>query len=401
LLLVGALALAVVFLSLSLLLNSVIYTENLATRQTHADAEKAEAFRTAVVDGLGGAIGHANRRNTTSFADRANAYRTAVDDLTPMLGNHSATDGVAASVERKGLQEGTRLVDDDGSTGIVATDGSGTWTMATDSKVRAFRLNVSLSTVDQGNDATITFDDGTTQDVIVEDAGSGPQVRVAGVGTCELTAGHIDIGAGTVDGEYCAPLADARPTDNVDVSVENGNRIEATYSLVADRNEEGFRTAVDTENYPNQCTPPSPPTYASTSADDPYTTPAIYAATGRIDVATQDLEYGRTVRSAPGEAGPPASEPTFTEFNVTQPGSDFNVTWASTDPNDDIDGVDIRVYYVTNGTLYGDRIDEPANGSVAFRNVPSGLAYYINGTVNDATSGRRVSEIHDMGACPP
>jgi len=401
LLLVGALALAVVFLSLSLLLNSVIYTENLATRQTHADTGKAQTFQSAVVDGLDGAIEHANRRNATGFADRRDAYRDAADSLIPILANYSATDGLATDVERESVQQGTRIVDTDDGTGIVNRNGGGDWAMAADSKVRAFRLNVTLSSVDQSNDAAITFDDGATQDVVIEDAGSGPQVRIVGEGSCALETGRIDITAGRVDGEYCAPLADVRPTGNVNVTVENGDQIQATYSLVVDRNQAGFRSAIDTENYPGQCTPPSPPTYASTDAADPYTTPAIYAATGQLSVATQDLDYSRAVRAAPGEAGAPASEPTLTTFNVTKAGNDFDVNWTSADPNDDVDHVDVRVYYVTNGTLYDDTLDAPATGTTSFKDVPSGYLYYVNGTVtDDAASTRRVSEVHGMGgAC--
>lgn len=401
LLLVGALALAVIFLSLSLLLNSVIYTENLATRQTHADVEKAQSFRAAVVDGLGGAIEHANRRHGPDFADRRDAYRAATDHWIPMLANHSATDGLAAGVDPRSVQQGTRIVDADASTGIVRRDGAGDWTMATDSTVRHFRLNVSLASVDQPDDTTIVVDDGTPQDVIVEDGGSGPQVRVAGRGTCELTAGRIDVGAGTVDGEHCPPLADVRPTGDVNVRVENGDRIATTYSFVVDRHPEGFRTAVDTANFPGQCTPPSPPTYAASNASNPYTTPAIYASTARISVATQDLDYRRTVRAAPGEADDPASAPTFTAFNVTQSGDDFTVDWNTTDPNDDIDYVDVQMRYVSNGTLYADALGGPANGSTNFDDVPSGYAYYVDGTVSDGASSRRVREIHDTGACPP
>ncbi|AXG06540.1 hypothetical protein DU500_08950 [Haloplanus rubicundus] len=401
LLLVGALALAVIFLSLSLLLNSVIYTENLATRQTHADVEKAETFRASVVDGLGGAVEYANRRNVTGFADRRDAYRAATDDWIPTLANYSATDGLAGDVDRAGVQQGTRIVDANASTGIVDRNGDGDWTMATDSSVRRFRLNVTLSSVDSPDDTTITIDDGTAQDVVVEDDGSGPQVRVVGRGTCELTRGHVDIGAGRVDGDYCPPLADARPTGTVDVSVSNGDGIDATYSFVVDRHSEGFRTAVDTANFPGQCTPPSPPTYATTVGDDPYTTPAIYAATARIGVATQDLDYRRTVRAAPDEAGEPATGPTFTTFNVTQSGNDFDVGWQTSDPNADVDSVDLRVTYVTNGTVYADSSGLSPNGSASFKDVPSGLAYYVNGTVTDGTSDRRVSEIHDTGACPP
>ena len=400
LLLVGALALAVIFLSLSLLLNSVIYTENLATRQTHADVEKAETFRSAVVDGLGGAVAHANRRNVTGFADRRDAYRAATDDWIPMLANYSATDGLAGDVDRAGVQQGTRIVDANASTGIVNRNGDGDWTMATDSSVRRFRLNVTLSSVDSPDDTTITIDDGTAQDVIVEDDGSGPQVTVVGRGTCELTRGHIDLGAGRVDGDYCPPLADVRPTGTVNVSVSNGDRIDATYSFVVDRHPEGFRTAVDTANVPGQCTPPSPPTYSTTAGDDPYTTPAIYAATARIGVATRDLDHRRTVRAAPGEAGEPATGPTFTTFDVTQSGSDFAVDWNTSDPNDDVASVDVRVTYVTNGTVYDDSTGLAADGTMSLIDVPD-AAYYINGTVTDGASDRRVSEIHDTAGCPP
>lgn len=401
LLLVGALALAVVFLSLSLLLNSVIYTENLATRQTHADVEKAQTFQDAAIAGLGGAIEHANRRNATGFADRRDAYRAATDDWTPILANHSATDGLAAGVDREAVHQGTRIVDADASSGIVNRNGDGDWTMATDSTVRHFRLNVSLASVDQPDDTTIVVDDGTPQDVIVEDEGSGPQVTVPGHGSCDLTDGRIDLTAGTVDGDHCAPLADVRPTGDVNVRVENGDRITATYSFVVDRHQEGFRTAVDTANFPGQCTPPSPPTYASSNASDPYTTPAIYASTARISVATADLDYRRTVRAAPGEAGDPASAPTFARFNVTQSGPDFTVDWSTTDPNDDIDFVDVQMRYVSNGTLYADALGGPANGSTTFTDVPSGQAYYVSGAVSDGGSSRQVREIHDTGACPP
>jgi hypothetical protein len=399
LLLVGALALAVIFLSLSLLLNSVIYTENLATRQTHADVEKAETFRTAVVDGLGGAIDHANRLNTTSFADRRDAYHNTTSSLIPMLANYSATDGLAADVDLDGVQQGTRIVDTDNGTGIVNRNGDVDWTMATDSKVRAFRLNVTPASVDAPSDTIIRFENGTTQYVIIEDDGGGPQVTVNGE-SCALESGRIDIGAGTVDGDHCGPLADARPTGDVNVTVLGGDGIEATYSLVVDRNQAGLRTAVDTANYPGQCTPSAPSTYASTTTDDPHTSPAIYASTARISVATQDLDYGRTVRAAPGEVGAPPDKPTFSAFNVTRSGDDFTVDWNSTDPDGLVTGVDVRATYVTNGTLYNETTGAPADGTTTFSNLPTGYEYYINGTVADGSSTRRVSEIHESGGCP-
>ncbi|WP_435069577.1 DUF7261 family protein [Haloplanus sp. C73] len=405
LLLVGALALAVVFLSLSLLLNSVIYTENLATRQTHADAEKANSFHTAVVDGLGGAIEYANRRNTTTLADRRDAYRNSTDALILSLANYSATDGVAAGVERQDIHEGTRIVDANESTAVVNRDGARNWTLVNDSRVRAFRLQVNVSSVESGDDPVrFKIDNGTTREIIVERVSGDARVRIERAGTtttCALNAGRIDITSGSIDGEYCRGLADSRPDEPVNVSVVNGGEMLATYSLVVDRQQAGLRTAVDIENFPGACTPPSPPTYGTSRGDDPYTAPAIYATTAEIDTGTKNLDFSRSVRAAPDEPGPPATGPTFSEFNVT-PGETFTIDWAASDPNDDIDSVTIELEYAINGTTFDTQSYTSVTAdSTTFTGVPNDTAYYVRGTVTDGTTPRRVTTLHDTGGCPP
>ena len=56
LMLVTALALAVVLVVLVLLVNTAIYTENLATRGVDVGADDALEHRAAVVDGVGGVV---------------------------------------------------------------------------------------------------------------------------------------------------------------------------------------------------------------------------------------------------------------------------------------------------------------------------------------------------------
>ncbi|MFB6256035.1 MAG: hypothetical protein ABEH58_04780 [Haloplanus sp.] len=154
-------------------------------------------------------------------------------------------------------------------------------------------------------------------------------------------------------------------------------------------------------NFPGQCTPPSPRTYADSDADDPYTTPAIYAATARLDIHTQDLDHQRTVRTAPGEAGGPVTEPTFMLYNVTQSGNDLTVDWNASDPNGDLAHVDVRIHYYSNGSVYASDLNAPVNDTRTFASVPSGTVYYVNATAVDAGSTRQVSEIRGTGACPP
>jgi hypothetical protein len=407
LLLVGALALAVVLLSLSLLLNSVIYTENLATRQTDADTEEAASFRFEVVYSLGDAIEHANRNDASSFSDRRNRYGDAADEAADMLANYSANDGLITEVDRRSVHEGTRVANADPSTGLVPQDGSGDWTVATDSKVRNVYLHVNASTVDSGDDVRLVFDDGTARTLIIEEGGSGPQLRVEGApgdNTCRLTEGEIDVSAGQVDGRRCPALAGVRLADEQDVSITNGDQVDGTFSMVLDRREVGFRTAVDVANYPNQCSPPTTPTYNDTGTEGAYTSRAIYAGTAHVSVESKQLDHERSVRAAPGEDGDPPTEPTFATYDVRRSVDYVIGDWNTTDPDDDIAHVDIRVYNISADTTERLLSDAPANGSTTFADVSNDSAYYINGTVVDATSSRRVSQIrHPDGdaGCPP
>ncbi|MFB6195631.1 MAG: hypothetical protein ABEI80_05630 [Haloplanus sp.] len=406
LLLVGALALAVVFLSLSLLLNSVIYTQNLATRQTNADVSEATTFRFEVVDALGGAIEQVNRGDAVDFGARRTDYRDATDALIPMLANYSATAGVVADVDRDSVRQGTRLADGNYSNGLVPQNATGgRWWVATDSKVRNVQLRVNVSTIDSGDDVRLVFDG---RRITIERVGGTARIHVENAGpdpTCRLTDGRIDVSGAWVDGSACPALATLSLADNQNVSIVNGDQVEGTFSLVVDRRETGLRTAVDAANYPDQCSPPSPPTYNDSDAEHPYTAPAIYAATANISVRTQRLTYRRSVRAAPGEAGDPPTEPTFTSFEVSPTGSGFDVKWETTDPNGDVDHVDIRFYNMSTDTVDATRLDEDPDGSVTVSASIGNLsAYYINATAVDGSSTRQVSEIRHVdgdAGCPP
>lgn len=402
LLLVGALTLAVVFLSLSLLLNSVIYTENLATRQTNTDVETATTFRFTAIDVLGDAIEHANRGDAADLAARRDDYRNATGAAIPILANHSATDGLATDIERRTVSRGTRIADTNASSTLTPeNDSTANWTVVTDARVRNARLRVETGAV-----VRIVVDDGTARDVVLD--GTAGELRVEDEsGACSLAGGRtwIDLTAARVDGERCRPLATLPFDDEVTVSIANGSDATGTYSLVVDRYETGTRSAVDTRNYPGQCAPPSPPTYNDSGAGAPYTSPAIYAATADISVASRDIDHRRTVRTAPGEVGGPPTDPTFERYDVVNTTTSLRVDWNVTDPNGDFNRVEVGLYNVTNGSTEVSPTDDPAaDGSKIFTSLSNTSAYAINTTaVDDASNRRSVSEIHSPdggGGCP-
>ncbi|WP_251329949.1 fibronectin type III domain-containing protein [Haloplanus pelagicus] len=401
LLLVGALTLAVVFLSLSLLLNSVIYTENLATRQTNTDVEKTTTFRFAAVDVLGDAIEHVNRGDAPDFATRHDDYRNVTGATVSMLANHSATDGLATDVERRTVRRGTRIVDDNATSTLTPeNDSTANWTVVTDARVRNARLHVETGAV-----VRIVVDNGTARDVVLD--GTADELRVEGESeACSLTAGRnwVDLTAAQVDGERCRALTTLPFDDEVNVSIENGADATGTYSLVVDRYEVGTRSAVDTRNYPDQCTPPSPSTYNDSDAGGPYTSPAVYASTANVSVRSQDIDYRRTIRAAPGEVGGPPTDPTFERYDVTNTTTSLQVDWNVTDPNGDFDYVEVSLYNRSDGST-NVRSSNVSDSSETFTGLSNSSAYAINATAVDGASNRRfVSEIHSPdggGGCPP
>ena len=68
LLLITALAIAVILVTVALLLNAAIYTENVATRDTTADGAAAIEVRGDIVQSIGGIIEAENRHGKTQTA---------------------------------------------------------------------------------------------------------------------------------------------------------------------------------------------------------------------------------------------------------------------------------------------------------------------------------------------
>ncbi|MFC6988247.1 hypothetical protein ACFQJD_05050 [Haloplanus sp. GCM10025708] len=145
LLLVGALSLATIFLLLSVLLNSVIYTENLATRQTNVDADSAVTYRLDAQRGVGDAVEYVNRNGDRNYTDRYAEYERLLDAWRGLRTNYSVTDGRYTNVTPESGYEGTRVVDDNASTTMTPRNGNATWTVAPDVKSRNLVFDVNVS----------------------------------------------------------------------------------------------------------------------------------------------------------------------------------------------------------------------------------------------------------------
>jgi PKD repeat protein len=309
LILVSALVLATTLVALSLVVNSVIYTENLATRRD-ADTGQALNFREATHDGGVRALEAANFDPAdATFLERKTTLRDALAAWETSSSRYFARRGLDVGTSAASFVEGTRVSHDVVGTFDPATDdvlyenkaldplGVGahdTWLAVYDADVRRLRMDVerdgplyessadpmsmAIDTLYDGNDVyslNIEDADGDRWWIVVyEDTTSLPSQ--VGVATYEIEDDEsflggdwttsdpclvdadtvtLDVTGGTVQGDggpvECPALGFwAKDSFAGPISVEHteGDQISGTYSFVADDPEGTFRSDIESEN---------------------------------------------------------------------------------------------------------------------------------------------------------
>lgn len=297
LILVAGLALALSFVALVLILNSAVYTENLATRGDDAPTTDALAYREDVRQGVAGAIEYSNRHNNASGSEREarkTALKTAlnrsIDEWNELAVQHAALGGRAATVsEPTGYVWGTQL-GQNGERAFTDTDGSSAWSPATGvSEMDRFRMSVNRSVLagSRLDSFELRFRNsvGDTWSLHVYNSGGTTWVHIddftGSEDRCGDTDGNhteIDLVRGTVDGKDCSALdfADASPS-SYDIEIANGDDAAGIYELVVGP--------------------------VASTGNAPYATPAIRAATVKLDYESPSLHYESTLSVEPHDPG--------------------------------------------------------------------------------------------------
>lgn len=310
LILITGLMLAVTLVAVVLLLNTVIYTENLATRGVDAGGSEALEFRESATRDIGAIVDRENRNNETDRADAeasVASYRDRVRD-------YRIRDGVVAEIETTNRVDGTYIAQDttrsfesgtfdDNGTDVTAAD----WTLAEDvTATRGFVLRLDESELSTTPLRIVANDTGKTWTIEAsQPSGASGEVHLRTLQDGSETANEsfsvggtarIDLTAGTVDGEPWDALvwaagveADDR-TASYDVAVENGDAAAGTYELTV--NDDAFVGSLEESYYGSDRT--------DTSAS-PYALDAVYSVNATVTHRTPELHYADTARIAPGE----------------------------------------------------------------------------------------------------
>lgn len=310
LVLITGVVIAVVLVAMVLLLNAVIYTENLATRSVGDDAGDALEYRAVVVGSVGGLIDAENTREYETYADleaNVSAGAKTVDDR--LAAKHAERGAIAiADVENATYTEGMLLRQNE--TGPFTSDGTDTgdanWTLVDNvTNTRGYVMELDAENVSSVSDPTNAFqihvDDGNRSWIayVYEDSGkivveaeppggSREEVcpRVNATGTVAL-----DLTGGTIDGEVCRGLDWPTTLDPYEIRYANGDGAAGTYDLTVD-------------------TTASDPTDDLESIDElvdlggdsnVYAVPAVYSATVDVEYRSSEVRFETQVRIARGE----------------------------------------------------------------------------------------------------
>lgn len=298
LLLVTGLGLAMLLVMLALVLNGVIYTENVAARDSDTRGTlDVIRYQHEAVDVTHSILLVENGRS-------AGDYSTMEANLSGSLGNWSdrsaqfvAREGGVVWVDITDIQHGTRIVQN-ASREMTNRSGSADWTLVEDSTAipvfgttieRSELVNVSAEPAN-ASDLTnqsvfaIEFDSGAEpKTVFIYDHGGQVTIQQADaagqLGTACSAAGPsatIDFVAGTMDGTACGAIDVLLPLGTAtDVSFVDGSNATGTYELVVDR------PAIDGD-------------LSDGAGSDPYGERLLYDATISIRYTTPDLEYTNT-----------------------------------------------------------------------------------------------------------
>jgi len=284
-LLVAALGLAVAFVALALVLNAVVFTENLATRNPDP-ADDALAYEGAVTEGVGGLLAETNRHSDADYATLDAALRAGVAGWDANASRLAAADGRIAAVGLNATENGTRVRQTASST-FTSDGGVDDWTLA-GGVSDARRFVVVADPASSSSPAAFEVSDGDGDEWRVEltdDASGNATVTVVDDGTVVAAVTHddstvaVDVTEGTVNGSAVANWTYADGVGGpYDVTVTGGSRATGRYQLLVDSRQ------------------------ATLSTDAPTTRPAVFAATVDVTVHRSSLTYESPVVLAPEDA---------------------------------------------------------------------------------------------------
>lgn len=307
LILVTALAIAVAMVALVLLVNTAIFTENLASRDVASGDREVFEYRQSLTRGVGAVIDAENRAEYGGYPSVRANVSDSINRTDALIRRTKVERGAVAAIDRPAVafDQGALVRQPNGSRNFSNESGAKNWTVATDvSGTRRYAatvdnstlLDLSLGSAADGFHVVLNNSSAEWHVYVYEDTLSG-NVTVAvknasqsspnEVCTTSQSPATVDFTAGTLAGTECSGLQWARGlVGSYDVEFRNGDEAVGTYN--ATLNVTGGSVNGGSLN-------------SGPAADSPYSVPAVYAARIPFTYESPAVRYVETIRVAPGE----------------------------------------------------------------------------------------------------
>lgn len=319
--LIAAFILAVTFIILAIVVNTAIFTENLATRGGVSGSAEALQYQHELNDTVGTVIVSANADNNASASTTSLEANVSdsVTNISDQSGRQQASMGRVVNASYESETFGFRIAQDNGTDrAFTSAAGDSTWQPATDvDRTRNFEMNVTAidgnfvldlnGTSDRSWNMTLSGSGLNTAandiDLEVERPGVGSQECTRTIEDQDFT---VDVTGGTFDGEPCHALRLTNDGDRMwlasgisggyDITFDGDTgTVEGTYAFVIDG---GGNPQDATGNVSDRTgTTGTPP-------NEPYYKDAIYEVEVTGAYVTSEVGYETGIRVAPGEVPP-------------------------------------------------------------------------------------------------
>lgn len=302
--LLAAFIIAISFVVLALVVNSAIFTENLATRDTVPASEDALEYRDEVSKSIGSILGTVNENTHKGPADA----EASIEDIEIYGGIDQSMLGRVVSVSHEDTTAGVRIAQDEPREFTNRT-GVQDWRLAEFvEQSRDIRFN--LTQVD-GPFTFVQEDGGEEWRLTVDDDGGDITVEVDPPNkdsrNCVASFTDsvvIDITRGTIGGQSCPALSQGSDGEQMwfgtgigssyNISFENGHEVTGTYSMMI-RDDAGATVPAADEDFGD---PPDEPYHTNNQAGIEA---AVYSMTVTYEYHTPNVGYETEIVVAPGE----------------------------------------------------------------------------------------------------
>lgn len=311
LILLAGFILAIAFVILALVVNSAIFTENLATRDDVPGSQEALEYRDEVERSVGDVLLTVDQNDSLDVSD-LEGNDGSIDEIAVRGGFDQSALGRIVDISKSSDESATKFAQVNENRNFTSEGFSQEdWDFATSvDQTRNVQFTITdLNPVYSGTeDFVFKINDtsGPEWRMIIGDDSGDANVTVDPPGresrTCTLSYVDnftIDVTGGTIDGTPCPALSHTSDgqrmwlgtgvDDGYTIEFENGNEVEGTYSFIADGG-----ASVESANLEND----------PASGEPYYDNDATYSITVDYEFYTPNVVYETEITVAPGEVPP-------------------------------------------------------------------------------------------------